>query len=140
MGPMLLKPVGKDNLWGGNRLKTEFHKDISISPLAETWECSAHPDGPSTIVNGEFAGSTLDIVLKKHPELLGTKTDKRYGLPILVKFIDAKRDLSIQVHPDDEFARQNENDFGKTEMWYVLDADEGASLVYGFAHDIWINI
>lgn len=136
MEPMLLKPVGKDYLWGGNRLKNEFNKDISVCPLAETWECSVHPDGPSVVINGEFAGQTLDAVLSKHPEYLGTKTDKRYGLPIMVKLIDAKRDLSIQVHPNDEFARKNENDFGKTEMWYVLDAEEGASLVYGFAHDI----
>lgn len=136
MEPMLLKPAGKDYLWGGNRLKTEFNKDISIYPLAETWECSAHPDGPSVVVNGKFAGQTLISVLSEHPDFLGTKTDKRFGLPVLVKFIDAKRDLSIQVHPDDEFAREHENDFGKTEMWYVLDAEEGASLIYGFAHDI----
>lgn len=136
MEPMLLKPVGKDYLWGGNRLKNEFNKNISICPLAETWECSAHPDGPSAVVNGEFAGQTLVSVLKEHSDFLGSKTDKRYGLPVLVKFIDAKRNLSIQVHPDDEFAREHENDFGKTEMWYVLDAEEGASLTYGFAHDI----
>ncbi len=136
MEPMLLKPVGKDNLWGGDRLKTEFYKNIPISPLAETWECSAHPDGPSIVVNGEFAGHTLDGVLKLHPDFLGTKVDKRYGLPILVKLIDAEKNLSIQVHPEDDFARKYENDFGKTEMWYILDASEDACLIHGFAHDV----
>jgi mannose-6-phosphate isomerase len=131
-----LKPVGKDNLWGGNRLKAEYYKNIPVTPLAESWECSAHPDGPSTVVNGTFAGRTLDKVLEQHPEYLGTKVDKRYGLPILVKFIDAEKHLSIQVHPEDDFARKTENDFGKTEMWYVLDATEDAFLVHGFAHDV----
>lgn len=136
MEPMLLKPVGKDNLWGGNRLKEEFYKNISVTPLAETWECSAHPDGPSTIVNGEFAGFTLDSVLNLHPEYLGTKVAKRYGMPILIKFIDAEKNLSIQVHPEDEYARRQENDFGKTEMWYVVDATPDAFLIHGFAHDV----
>ena len=136
MEPMLLKPVGKDNLWGGIRLKTEFNKHIHITPLAETWECSAHPAGPSTVVNGDFAGETLDTVLSKHPEFLGSRVDKTYGLPILVKFIDAEKDLSVQVHPDDNYARIHENDFGKSEMWYVLDATENASLIHGFAHDV----
>ena len=136
MEPMLLKPVGKDYLWGGNRLKTEFYKNIPKDPLAETWECSAHPDGPSMVVNGVFSGCTLDEVLSQHPEYLGSKVDQQYGLPILVKFIDAEQDLSIQVHPDDTYARVHENDFGKTEMWYVLQADEKASLIHGFAHDV----
>ena len=136
MEPMLLKPVGKDNLWGGNRLKEEFYKNIPVTPLAETWECSAHPDGPSTIVNGEFAGYTLDNVLNLHPEYLGTKVTKRYGMPILIKFIDAEKNLSIQVHPEDDYARKQENDFGKTEMWYVVDATPDAFLIHGFAHDV----
>ena len=136
MEPMLLKPVGKDNLWGGTRLKAEFYKNLPVTPLAETWECSAHPDGPSIIVNGEFAGRTLTEVLELHPEFLGTKIDKRYGLPILVKFIDAEKNLSIQVHPEDTFARKHENDFGKTEMWYVVDAEDDAYLIHGFAHDV----
>ena len=136
MEPMLLKPVGKDSLWGGTRLKTEFNKNIHINPLAETWECSAHPAGSSTVVNGEFAGKTLDKVLEKHPEFLGSRVNKAYGLPILVKFIDAEKDLSVQVHPNDTFARIHENDFGKSEMWYVIEATPTASLVHGFAHDV----
>lgn len=140
MEPMLLKPIGKDNLWGGNRLKKEYYKDLPINPLAETWECSAHPAGPSTVVNGTFAGQTLDKILQKNPDYLGSRVDKKYGLPILVKFIDAEKDLSVQVHPDDSFAREKENDFGKSEMWYVLDATEQASLVHGFSHDVNIEM
>lgn len=136
MEPMLLKPVGMNHLWGGTRLKREYSKQINMEPLAETWECSAHPDGPSTIVNGKFAGMTLDKVLEIHPEYLGTKIEKEQGLPILVKFIDADKDLSVQVHPDDDYARKYENQNGKTEMWYIMDAKPGASLVYGFAHKV----
>lgn len=136
MEPLRLKPVGKGCLWGGQRLRAEFNKKIPVAPLAETWECSAHPAGPSRVVNGEMAGHTLDQVLKRHPEFLGTKVNKAYGLPILVKFIDAEKDLSVQVHPDDGFARRVENDFGKSEMWYVLDAAASATLVHGFAHEV----
>jgi len=139
MEPMLLKPEGKDYLWGGNRLNTEYKKQIDIEPLAETWECSVHPDGPSLVVNGEFAGMTLDKVLEAHPEFMGTKVDPEYGFPILVKFIDAEKDLSVQVHPDDEYARKYENQNGKTEMWYVMDAAPGASLIYGFAHKVTVK-
>ncbi len=136
MEPMLLKPEGKDYLWGGTRLKTEYNKQIAIDPLAETWECSVHPDGPSLVVNGEFSGMTLDKVLEAHPEYMGTKVDPESGFPILVKFIDAEKDLSVQVHPNDEYAREHEHQNGKTEMWYVMDAKPGASLVYGFAHKV----
>jgi mannose-6-phosphate isomerase len=107
-----------------------------MSPLAETWECSVHPDGPSTVVNGTYAGRTLDYVLENHPEFLGTRVDVNGGLPILVKLIDAEKDLSVQVHPDDEYAREHEQQNGKTEMWYVLDAKPGATLVHGFAHSV----
>lgn len=130
-----LIPAGKDYLWGGMRLREEYGKKIDLTPLAETWECSVHPDGPSYIMNGEFKGWMLADVLKKHPEYLGTKV-KTGELPVLVKFIDAKMDLSVQVHPDDEYARKYENQNGKTEMWYVIDADEGASLIYGFQHKV----
>lgn len=130
-----LIPAGKDYLWGGTRLRDEYGKKIDLAPLAETWECSVHPDGPSRVMNGEFKGQTLADVLKSYPEYLGTKV-KNGELPVLVKFIDAKRDLSVQVHPDDEYARKNENQNGKTEMWYVIDADEGASLIYGFQHKV----
>lgn len=130
-----LQPCGKDYLWGGTRLREEYGKKIALNPLAETWECSVHPDGPSVVSNGEFKGWTLVEVLKQHPEYLGTKI-KNGELPVLVKFIDAKKDLSVQVHPDDEYAQKHEGDNGKTEMWYVIDADEGASLIYGFRHKV----
>ncbi len=130
-----LKPAGKDYLWGGTRLRDEYGKKIDLTPLAETWECSVHPDGPSIVTNGEFKGWKLTDVLKQHPEFLGLKV-KNGELPILVKFIDAKQDLSVQVHPDDEYARKNEHQNGKTEMWYVIDADEGANLIYGFQHKV----
>lgn len=130
-----LQPCGKDYLWGGTRLRDEYGKKIDLTPLAETWECSVHPDGPSMISNGEFKGQTLAEVLKLHPEYLGTKI-KNGELPVLVKFIDAKKDLSVQVHPDDEYAKDHEDDNGKTEMWYVIDAEEGASLIYGFKHKV----
>ncbi len=134
MEPMLLSPAGKDYLWGGIRLKTEYEKSISITPLAETWECSIHPDGPSIVRNGTFAGWSLRDVLNHHPEYLGKRVSGE--LPVLVKLIDAAQDLSVQVHPSDEYASEHENDNGKTEMWYVLDAKPGARLVHGFAHSV----
>lgn len=134
--PLLLKPSGKDYLWGGQRLNDEFEKGIDLSPLAETWECSTHPDGPSFVVNGEFEGMQLAEVLKLHPEYLGEKHIGLDELPILIKFIDAKSDLSVQVHPTDEYANDQEHgQLGKTEMWYVLDATKDAKLIYGFKHD-----
>lgn len=149
--PFLLRPSGKDYLWGGSRLNDEFAKNIDMSPLAETWECSTHPDGPSYVASGEFEGMTLTDVLKSHPHFLGSHAlncyapkDKNSGasppegqLPILIKFIDAKTDLSIQVHPTDQYAKEHENgQLGKTEMWYVLDAARNAKLIYGLKHDL----
>lgn len=134
--PLLLRPSGKDYLWGGKRLNDEFAKNIDMSPLAETWECSTHPDGPSYVVGGKFDGLELAEVLRAHPEYLGTHPNKVGELPILIKFIDAKKDLSVQVHPDDDYAREYENgQLGKTEMWYVLDASKDAQLIYGLQHD-----
>ena len=131
---MKLIPSGKDYLWGGTRLKDEYGKKIDMTPLAESWECSVHPDGPCYVTNGRYKGKTLKEVLEEHPEYIGTKANGEF--PILAKFIDAKKDLSVQVHPDDEYARENEKDNGKTEMWYIIDADEGASLIYGFKHKV----
>ena len=135
--PFLLKPAAKDYLWGGSRLNDDFGRDIDMSPLAETWECSTHPDGQS--ISAE-TGEPLGEILKKHPEYLGTHpldtTGGKPELPILIKLIDAKEDLSVQVHPDDEYALRNEGSFGKTEMWYVLNAKPGASLVYGFSMNV----
>ena len=130
--PLLLRPSGKDYLWGGSRLNDEFEKNIDLTPLAETWECSTHPDGPSYVVGGAFDGQELAEVLRAHPEYLGERHKGENTLPILIKFIDAKKDLSVQVHPTDAYAQERENgQLGKTEMWYVLDAGREAKLVYG---------
>lgn len=135
--PFLLRPAGKDYLWGGTRLNDDLRKNIPMEPLAETWECSTHPDGLSQVASGIHAGRTLREVLDEHPEYLGTHPVYREGLPVLIKFIDAKEDLSIQVHPDDAYAAENENgSLGKTEMWYVVDAEEGAQIAYGFSRDM----
>ena len=135
--PIFLRPTGKDYLWGGSRLNDEFVKELPMEPLAETWECSAHPDGPSYAVGGEFDGQSLAQILQAHPEFLGTRHEGGRELPILIKFIDAKKDLSVQVHPDDAYAAAFENgQRGKTELWYVLDAGRDARLVYGLNRDM----
>lgn len=131
---MKLNPVGKDYLWGGTKLREKYNKNIPLTPLAETWECSTHKDGLSVIDNGIYKGQTLKEVLEAHPEYMGEDTGGE--LPVLVKLIDAAKDLSIQVHPDDEYAERYENQLGKNEMWYVLEAEEGATLVYGFEHNV----
>ena len=141
--PFLLKPCGKDYLWGGSRLNDEYAKGIPMYPLAETWECSTHPDGISTVAGGNWKGMPLTEVLRKHPEYLGEhpKYFHSYGgnqgeLPVLIKLIDARSKLSVQVHPDDDYARRNEKGQpGKTEMRYVLDADRDAQLLYGLYQD-----
>lgn len=139
--PFLLRPSGKDYLWGGRRLKDEFVKEIDMTPLAETWECSTHPDGPSYVANGQFKGMSLAVLLQEHPEYLGEHAMAFGDLPILVKFIDAQKDLSVQVHPDDKYALANENgQLGKSEMWYVLDATKNAKLIYGLNHTIGKNV
>ena len=132
-----LKPSCKDYLWGGTRLRTEFGIEYDRDPLAESWELSCHPDGPSYIVNGEYAGKTLQQYIDENgKEILGTDCQSFEQFPILIKFIDAKDDLSIQVHPDDEYAMKNEGQYGKTEMWYVVAADRGAHLKSGFSEQL----
>ena len=134
--PFLLKPAAKDYLWGGSRLNDDFNLKIDIDPFAEAWVCSCHPDGESVAT---AYGLTLTELLKDHPEWLGSHASAVADgeFPILIKLIDAKKDLSVQVHPDDEYAREYENgSLGKTEMWYMLDAKKDASLVYGFNQDV----
>ena len=131
---MKLIPSGKDYLWGGIRLKDEYGNKIDMTPLTESQECSVHPDDSCCVANGRYKGKILKEVLEEHPEYIGTKANDEF--PILAKFIDARKDLSVQVHPDDEYAREKEKDNGKTEMWYIIDADEGASLIYGFKHKV----
>ena len=128
-----LKPACKDYLWGGHRLAEEYGIEYDGEILAEAWALSAHPDGPSIITNGEFAGKTLREYLDAEGlEVLGTHCRRFREFPILTKFIDAKDDLSIQVHPSNAYALQNEGQYGKTEMWYILDAEPNAFLYYGF--------
>lgn len=133
MSILKLKPECKEYIWGGRRLIEEYGKDFQGDVLAETWELSCHPDGPSRIANGAYAGKTLRQYIDEHGKsILGTHCSRFQDFPILVKFIDAGDDLSVQVHPDDCYALQNEGQYGKTEMWYVVDAKEDAFLYYGF--------
>ena len=135
--PFLLQSACKEALWGGQKLKEHFGKQADLDNIAESWECSTHPEGPSTVTTGEHKGMLLTEVLQKYPEYLGTHPRSKGELPILVKFIDARQKLSVQVHPDDEYAKLYERgQLGKTEMWYVLEAEPGASLYYGFTHEI----
>lgn len=137
MSVLKLKPSYKDYLWGGHRLVEEYGKDYDGDILAESWELSCHPDGPSTIVNGKYAGKTLEQYIEEAGrDVLGTNCRRFRDFPILVKFIDAKQNLSIQVHPDNRYALKNEGQYGKTEMWYVMDAGKDSFLYYGFKKEI----
>lgn len=133
MPAFLLKPACKDYLWGGEQLRTRYHIESDCEPLAEAWVLSCHPDGPSALA---ATGQTLPDYIATHPGCLGTDCDAFAEFPVLVKLIDAKADLSIQVHPSDEYALAHEHQYGKTEMWVVLDAEPGAYLYYGFARPI----
>ena len=133
--PFLLSPAPKDYLWGGLRLNDDFNLNIEINPFAEAWVCSTHPDGESIITD---TGQSLTDGLRQHPEWLGSHAASVNNgeLPILIKLIDAKKNLSVQVHPDDDYAKEHEGQLGKTEMWYVLDAKKDTTLVYGFNRDV----
>jgi len=130
-----LAPVFKDYLWGGTKLRTQFGKNCDWDKIAESWELSTHKDGMSVIAEGEYAGLTFPEYLAK-TNSAGKKAESFEFFPILIKFIDAKDNLSIQVHPSDDYALKNENSFGKTEMWYILDCDEDAFIYYGFNREI----
>lgn len=137
MEPLKLIAPCKDYLWGGTKLKTEYHQQSSAQKLAESWELSCHEDGLSVIAEGEFAGLTLkEYIDRKGSEVLGTDCDKFEQFPILVKLIDAKDRLSVQVHPNNDYALKNEGGYGKTEMWYVVESEPDASLYYGFEKQI----
>lgn len=134
--PFKFKTIFKDKIWGGNKIKSYLGKDYSPLPnCGETWEISGVKSDVSVVINGALAGTSLVELLENYKgELLGESNYKRFGneFPLLVKFIDANDDLSIQVHPNDTLARERHNSFGKTEMWYVMDADRGATLISGF--------
>lgn len=132
MYPLKLKAQTKPYIWGGSKLKDNFNKETDDAIVAESWEVSCHNEGLSVVDNGEFKNLTLLSVLEKNPDYLGENSKNFEYFPILVKLIDAKQNLSIQVHPSDDYALKNENQYGKSEMWYVVDVEEGAGLYCGF--------
>ena len=135
--PIKLLPAFKDYLWRGTRLKTEFNKKSELEKVAESWELSTHKDGESIVASGEYKGKKLSEYIAENPyDVLGERARAFDFFPVLIKFIDAKDNLSVQVHPDDEYARKYNGEYGKTEMWYVLECDEGAQLYYGFKEKI----
>lgn len=137
MGVLKLKSAFKDYIWGGNRLREQYHKISPLDRLAESWELSCHPQGMSVIENGEHAGKTLrEYIDIQGGSVLGKNCRRFQEFPILIKFIDAAEDLSIQVHPDNRFALKEEGEYGKTEMWYIMDCKDGAYLYYGFSRHI----
>lgn len=135
--PVKLIPSCKEYLWGGTRLKNEFGIESELEKIAETWELSAHKNGQSIIADGEFKGKTLTEYIEENGnKCIGKNAAAFEFFPILIKFIDAADKLSVQVHPSDEYALEHEGEYGKTEMWYVIDCDEDSFLYYGFNQSI----
>ncbi len=133
--PLVFEPILKDRIWGGTKLQSLLHKNISSETTGESWEISTVPGDISVVKNGSFKGQSLNELLEKYPkEILGKKVHAQFGkqFPLLFKFLDASQDLSIQLHPNDELAKKRHNSFGKTEMWYVMQADKEARLIVGF--------
>ena len=133
--PMLLAPAFKDYLWGGDRLAANYGKNTEMRPIAESWELSCHPDGLSAVASGALKGMALADVLDKYPDWVKTGYKSRQ-FPILIKFIDAKQNLSLQVHPNDSYARRHENSLGKNEAWYVIDCEPGAQMILGLNREM----
>ena len=136
--PLLFEPIFKDRIWGGNKLKALLNKNIPNETTGESWELSSVEGDISIVKNGFLEGKSLSDLLEKFPtEILGRKVYQQFGnqFPLLFKFLDASEDLSIQLHPNDALAKKRHNSFGKTEMWYVMQADEGAKLIVGFKED-----
>jgi mannose-6-phosphate isomerase len=136
--PFTFEPIFKDRIWGGTRLKDYLHKSISSNKTGESWEISTVPNAVSIISNGIYQGKNLNELIEQFPEaILGKEVVKRFGtqFPLLFKYLDANQDLSIQLHPNDALAKKRHNSFGKTEMWYVMQADAGARLIIGFKED-----
>ena len=136
--PLTFTPILKDRIWGGTKLKSYLNKSIVSETTGESWEISTVPGDISVVASGVFEGKNINEIIDLHPtEILGKSVIARFGkqFPLLFKFIDAKEDLSIQLHPNDELAKERHNSFGKTEMWYVMQADEASRLVVGFKND-----
>ena len=129
MEPLFLDSPMHEKIWGGNRLKTEFGYDIPSEHTGEYWAISAHPNGVSYVKNGKYAGFHLAELYKDKPELFGNP--KTSVFPLLTKILDANDWLSVQVHPDDAYGLEHEGELGKTECWYIIDAEEGAEIIYG---------
>ncbi|RUA19159.1 MAG: mannose-6-phosphate isomerase, partial [Flavobacteriia bacterium] len=137
--PLKFRPILKERLWGGTKLKEVLGKPIESDITGESWELSGVKGDISEVANGPLEGTSLEDLISKQPEaVLGKSVVERFGneFPILIKFIDAKQDLSIQLHPNDKLAKERHNSFGKTEMWYIMDADPGAKLIVGFNKDV----
>lgn len=138
--PLKFQPILKDKIWGGNKLKTVLNKDFSPLPNAgESWEISGVEGDISVVSNGNLAGNDLEELIEVYMgDLVGDKVYDQFGMefPLLIKFIDANDVLSIQVHPDDELSKERHNAFGKTEMWYVIEADKGSELIVGFNQEV----
>lgn len=133
--PLQFEPILKERIWGGTKLKTELNKPITSNITGESWEISTVENDVSIIANGAAKGKSLNELINEFPEaLLGTKVYAQFGkqFPLLFKYLDAREDLSIQLHPNDELAKKRHNSFGKTEMWYVMQADTDARLIVGF--------
>jgi mannose-6-phosphate isomerase len=133
--PIQFEPILKERIWGGEKLKTVLNKPIASKITGESWELSTVDGDISVVANGELKGKSLTEIIDESPnEILGTAVHKRFGnqFPLLFKYLDAREDLSIQVHPNDELAKKRHNSFGKTEMWYVMQADEDARIIVGF--------
>ena len=133
--PLQFEPILKERIWGGTKLKTLLNKPITSEITGESWEISTVENDVSVVANGAFAGKTLNELIELYPaEILGNIVYARFGkqFPLLFKYLDAREDLSIQLHPNDELAKKRHNSFGKTEMWYVMQADENARLIVGF--------
>lgn len=136
--PLTFAPILKDRIWGGTKLKSYLNKPIVSETTGESWEISTVPGDVSVVATGVFKGKNMNEIIDVYPtEILGKLVIDRFGkqFPLLFKFIDAKEDLSLQLHPNDELAKERHNSFGKTEMWYVMQADEAARLVVGFKKD-----
>ena len=133
--PLQFEPILKERIWGGEKLKTVLNKPIVSKITGESWELSTVEGDISIIANGELKGKSLTSLIDELPnEILGTEVYKRFGkqFPLLFKYLDAREDLSIQVHPNDELAKKRHNSFGKTEMWYIMQADDDARIIVGF--------
>ncbi len=124
-----LNPIFQERIWGGTKLKDYFNYSIPSDHTGECWAISAHKNGDCTVANGPLKGQTLSSVYEGHRELFARSESPVF--PLLTKILDASENLSVQVHPDDSYAMQNENDLGKTECWYVIDCEEGAEIIYG---------